>query len=88
MIRREMKVLNELGLHARVAAKLTKCIKAHACNVYTEINGKRHNLGSALGVMTTGAKKGDILQIMFEGADEAVVAEEVEKLFAEKFGER
>lgn len=88
MIKKELEVRNELGLHARVASKLSRCVQSYACEVYTERNEKRYNLGSALGVMTTGAKKGDVLQVVFEGADEEAVAQAVEKLFTEKFGER
>lgn len=88
MIKKELKVQNELGLHARVAAKLSRCIQSYACEVYVEQNEKRYNLGSPLGVMTTGAKKGEVLKVVFEGADEKAAAQAVERLFAEKFGER
>lgn len=88
MVKKELEVRNELGLHARVASKLSRCVQSYDCEVYAERNEKRYNLGSVLGVMTTGAKKGEVLQVIFEGVDEEAAALAVEKLFVEKFGER
>ena len=88
MVVRELEVRNELGLHARVAAKITREMKKFESSVTVQKDGKSYNLKNVTGVIMSNAKKGDILRVEFEGADEEFAAESVGQLFADKFGEK
>ncbi len=88
MVIKELTVLNELGIHARVASKLVRCSKNFNCSINARKGGKLFDLKNVLGVMTINAKNGEVVLIEFNGSDEEAAAVEIEKLFADKFGEK
>ncbi len=87
MVKRDVKIVNRLGLHARASAKLTQVASKFQSGVWIARNGRRVNAKSIMGVMMLAAGLGSTVQIEAEGADEAAAVEAIEKLFAEKFGE-
>ena len=87
MIKREIKVVNKLGLHARASAKLTQVASQFKSGVWIARNGRRVNAKSIMGVMMLAAGLGASVELETDGEDEADAMREVEKLFAEKFGE-
>ena len=87
MIKREIKVVNKLGLHARASAKLTQVASQFKSGVWIARNGRRVNAKSIMGVMMLAASLGASVELETDGEDEADAMREVEKLFAEKFGE-
>ncbi len=89
MIKKVLRIENELGLHARAASKLVKLgstfesdIRLSRSNGNQSINGK-----SILGVLLLAASRGTELDIFFEGSDEHEAAEAVEDLIKDRFGE-
>ncbi|MCL2819095.1 MAG: HPr family phosphocarrier protein, partial [Actinomycetia bacterium] len=88
MITRDIEILNELGLHVRIAGKIVKEMKKFASSVDAVKDGQTYNFKNVTGVITTNAKKGDVLTFQFEGPDEEVAADTVVKLFADRFGEK
>jgi phosphocarrier protein HPr len=87
MIKREIKVVNKLGLHARASAKLTQVASRFKSGVWIARNGRRVNAKSIMGVMMLAAGMGATVELETDGEDEAEAMQEVEKLFADKFGE-
>ncbi len=87
MITQELMVLNELGIHARVASRIVRCANGFASTIHAKKEGKQFDLKTVLGVMTLNTKCGDSLLIEMEGPDEAEAAKAIEELFAIKFGE-
>jgi len=87
MIKREIKVVNKLGLHARASAKLTQVASKFKSGVWIARNGRRVNAKSIMGVMMLAAGMGASVELETDGEDEADAMREVEKLFADKFGE-
>jgi len=88
MVIKELKVLNELGIHARVASKLVRCAKSFKCSVNARKGDKLFDLKNVLGVMTINAKCGELVLVELEGIDEEAAAIEIERLFEDKFGEK
>ena len=88
MIVRQFEVLNELGLHARVASRIVRETRKFDSSVIAKKNGRDFDLKNVTGVITFNAKRGDIVTIEFSGADEATAAEGLELLFKDKFGEK
>lgn len=89
MIRRVVRVENELGLHARAAAQLVKLtaqfksdIKLSRCNTDQKIDGK-----SILGILLLAAAQGTELDITVDGEDEAAAIDGIVELFRNGFGE-
>ena len=87
MIKREIRVVNKLGLHARASAKLTQTASQFQSGVFIARNGRRGNAKSIMGVMMLAAGLGATVELEAEGPDEAQAVDALEKLFAERFGE-
>ena len=87
MLKRDVKIVNKLGLHARASAKLTQTASRFAAAVWIARNGRRVNAKSIMGVMMLAAGLGSTVELETDGADEAAAMEAIEKLFAERFGE-
>ena len=87
MQRREVDIINKLGLHARASAKLTQLAGQHQCEVWLSRNGRRVNAKSIMGVMMLAAAKGSKVELETDGADETEAMEALTRLIADKFGE-
>jgi phosphocarrier protein len=87
MIKREIKVVNKLGLHARASAKLTQAASAFKSEIWISRNGRRVNGKSIMGVMMLAAGLGSTVELETNGEDEVAALEAIEKLFADRFGE-
>jgi phosphocarrier protein len=87
MIKREIKVVNKLGLHARASAKLTQAASGFKSEVWIARNGRRVNAKSIMGVMMLAAGLGSTVELETTGPDEEAAMAALEKLFAERFGE-
>ena len=87
MIRREVEIVNKLGLHARAAARLVTEASLYDCEVLLrraeqEVNGK-----SIMGVMMLAAGQGSRLTLITDGDDEENAMAALERLIADRFGE-
>ena len=87
MQKREIRIVNKLGLHARASAKLTQLASRYSSGVWISRNGRRVNAKSIMGVMMLAAGLGSTIELETDGADEADAIAAIEKLFADKFGE-
>jgi phosphocarrier protein HPr len=87
MMKRDVKVVNKLGLHARASAKLTQVASKFQSAVWITRNARRVNAKSIMGVMMLAAGMGSTVQLEIDGPDEGEAMEAIERLFAEKFGE-
>ena len=89
MIRRVLRIQNELGLHARAAAKLVKLtsrfqsqVNLARLNSSERIDGK-----SILAILLLAASSGTDLEVMVKGTDEEAAMEAISELVANRFGE-
>ena len=87
MIRKQIKITNKLGLHARASAKLTQTAAKFTSGVWIARDGRRVNAKSIMGVMMLAAGLGSTVDLETEGPDEAAAMEAIERLFGERFGE-
>jgi phosphocarrier protein len=87
MPRREVEIVNRLGLHARASAKLTQLAARYPCEVSIERNGRKVNAKSIMGVMMLAAGKGSTVALETAGAQEDEAMEALVALIADYFGE-
>jgi phosphocarrier protein HPr len=87
MIKREIRVVNKLGLHARASAKLTQAASGFRSEVWISRNGRRVNGKSIMGVMMLAAGLGSTVELETHGEDEQDAMAAIEALFAQRFGE-
>jgi phosphocarrier protein len=87
MPRREIEIINRLGLHARAAAKLVSCASGFMSRIEIERNGQRVNGKSIMGVMMLAASRGSRIVIDASGEDEEAALAALEALIGNRFGE-
>lgn len=87
MMKKDIEIVNKLGLHARASAKLTQTANKFQSEVWVTRNGRRVNAKSIMGVMMLAAAKGSTVEMETNGADEAEAMAALEALIADKFGE-
>jgi phosphocarrier protein HPr len=87
MLRREIEIINRLGLHARASAKLTQLAGSYSSEVWMARDGRRVNAKSIMGVMMLAAAKGTSIEFDIDGPDEQAAMEAIVELINDKFGE-
>ncbi len=87
MVKTAITISNQLGLHARASAKLTKLAGSFDCSVHLSRNDRRINAKSIMGVMMLAAGLGAEVEIECEGPDEQQALEALVALINDKFGE-
>jgi len=87
MVKAAITISNQLGLHARASAKLTKLAGTYACAVHLSRNGRRINAKSIMVVMMLAAGLGAEVEIECDGPDEQQALEAIVALINDKFGE-
>ncbi len=74
-------VNSECGLHARPASMLVSTALKFSSNILIKKNDKTANCKSILSILSIGASKGDALEIVIEGHDEADAFNTIKDLF-------
>jgi phosphocarrier protein len=87
MQRRELEIINKLGLHARASAKLTQLAATFESDVQVMRNGRKVNAKSIMGVMMLAAGKGSKITVEISGPDEEQAMDAITKLVGDCFGE-
>ncbi len=89
MIQRVVCVENQLGLHARAAAKLVRVASQYSSQIVLSREGGSREIDakSILGILMLAASRGVRLVVSIEGQDEAEAVEAIRRLFEDKFGE-
>ena len=87
MIKKELEIINKLGVHARASAKLTQLASKFKSEVWMSYNNQQVNAKSIMGVMMLAAGKGSVVLLEAEGVDEAECLQALEALVNDRFGE-
>jgi phosphocarrier protein len=87
MLRQEIEIVNQLGLHARASAKLTQLAGSYKSEVWMARDGRRVNAKSIMGVMMLAAAKGTNIEFEIDGSDEQAAMDAIIALINDKFGE-
>ena len=87
MIRRQLPVINKLGLHARAATKLASAAAHHQCAVRTGKQEPLVDAKSIMSLMLLAANRGTELIFEFDGPDEQAACDQITDLFADYCGE-
>ena len=87
MIKQPITIINQLGLHARAAAKLVSTASKFSSNINIIYGTKIVNTKSIMGVMMLAAAKGSELVLEISGPDEENAKNAMVELINNKFGE-
>lgn len=87
MTNRSLKIINEKGLHARASAKLVEVVEGFDANVEVSKDGLSASGDSIMGLLMLAASRGTTIDVETSGPDAEALAEALETLVNDKFGE-
>lgn len=80
MLSRDVKIVNEVGLHARPATFFIQKANTFKSSIWIEKEDRRVNAKSLLGVLSMGIIKGTVVTLIADGEDETAALDGLEKL--------
>ncbi|PIS46600.1 MAG: phosphocarrier protein HPr [Elusimicrobia bacterium CG08_land_8_20_14_0_20_51_18] len=87
MIKKDLRILNKLGIHARPAGLIAKTCSRFVCEIKMIKDGYEINPKSIMGILTLAAGNGSVITVITDGKDEEEAMDSVEQLFNNKFEE-
>ncbi len=84
---RTLKIVNEKGLHARASAKLVEVVEGFEAEAEVSKDGLNASGDSIMGLLMLAASKGTSIEVQTTGRQAAELADALEALVADKFGE-
>ncbi len=87
MVARSVTVVNELGMHARAAAKFVHLANCFTSKVRVSRHGREMDGKSIMGLLLLAAARGTIISISADGSDEQAAVDALAMLVTEGFGE-
>lgn len=86
-ISRQLTIINEKGLHARASAKLVEVAEGFQASAEISHDGMSSGADSIMGLLMLAASKGKTIDVRVTGPDAAQLADALESLVADRFGE-
>lgn len=87
MVKREVTITNNIGLHARPATFFIQKANSYKSLIWIEKEDRKINAKSLLGVLSLGIAKGMAVTIIADGQDEAQAVEGLSELINTGFAE-
>ncbi|SMP35864.1 HPr family phosphocarrier protein [Shimia sagamensis] len=87
VVQRTMQIVNEKGLHARASAKLVEVVEGFDASAEVAKDGLSAGGDSIMGLLMLAASKGTSVEVETSGPDAKALADAIEALVADKFGE-
>lgn len=87
MIKKKLKIINKLGLHARATMQLVNTAGRYQSEILIKYKNREVNAKSIMNLMVLAATQGSEIELIVNGEDEEEAAKAVIKLINEKFGE-
>jgi phosphocarrier protein HPr len=84
----QVTVVNQLGMHARAAAKFVHLATRYTARVKVTRDGREMDGKSIMGILLLAAARGSAITISAEGADERDAVDALTALVASGFGEQ
>lgn len=87
VVMREMRIVNQRGLHARASAKFVQVASGFDATVDVERDGVKVGGTSIMGLMMLAASPGCSIRVVASGPQAAEAVDALEELVAGRFGE-
>ena len=84
---REVTIVNELGLHARSAAKIAELANQSTASVWIQKGGEQADASSIMDILTLACEKGTKITIRIENESDFNILEAITELVEGGFGE-
>ncbi|GHE01870.1 HPr kinase [Defluviimonas sp. 20V17] len=87
MTTKTIQIINEKGLHARASAKFVEVVEAHDAEAEVSKDGMCVSGDSIMGLLMLAAPRGSSIEIRVSGPEAEKLADALEALVADRFGE-
>lgn len=87
MEKRTVVVLNATGVHMRPSGLIAKTAQMFESRITLRKQGDAADAKSIMEVMALGMMTNDFIDVEVDGPDETLAAEEIVRIFKDKFGE-
>jgi len=87
MTSRELTIVNQLGLHARAAARFVHVAARFSAHVTVARKSRVTDGKSIMGILLLAAARGTTITVTADGPDESAAVDALEALVASGFGE-
>ena len=87
MAPRRLRIVNIKGLHARASARLVEVVEGFDAQATVTKDGMSTSGDSIMGLLMLAAGKGSEIEVQTEGPEADKLADAIEALVADKFGE-
>ena len=84
---KQLTIVNELGLHARSAAKIAEVAQNAKHKVWVAYDGERVDAASIIDILTLGATCGSRIEVIIENSDDQAILRKIVDLVETGFGE-
>lgn len=84
---RRLKIVNEKGLHARASAKFVEVVERFDARATVTRDGQEASGDSIMGLLMLVAARGSTIEVVTTGPQAAELADALERLVADRFGE-
>ena len=86
-LRKKLKIINDLGIHARAAAKIVALVNRHEAELYICKDEDEVDASNILSIMTLACPKGTEITARAKGEDSDALIERLIELVEGRFGE-
>ena len=86
-LKKQVEIINKLGLHARAAAKFVTTAASFASEIMVHRGEREVNGKSIMGVMMLAAAQGAVIELEITGDDAEQAMAALEALIQDRFGE-
>ncbi len=84
---RDVKIVNQRGLHARASAKFVQMVSAFDAEIAVEKDGMRVGGTSIMGLMMLAASPGCSVRVIARGPEASAALDALAELISNRFGE-
>ena len=82
MIKKSMRVQLDNGLEARPVAVFVQVASQYESTIYVEVDDKKVNAKSIMGMMSLGLDNGETLTVVADGSDESAAVAHIERFLS------
>ncbi len=87
LLYQDLEIVNELGLHARSAARLAKTAQQADKGVWLQSGEEEVNAKQVIDILTLGACQGDRVRVRIDAEADLDILDQITDLFKSGFGE-
>lgn len=82
MVQKSMEVQLDNGLEARPVAVFVQVASQYESTIYVEVDDKKVNAKSIMGMMSLGLDNGETLTVVADGSDESTAVAHIERFLS------